>query len=99
MRFVLIAVFMMSTQILAVMEEVQYKVRITNPHQHYAGVTVLFPETDAESLDITMPTWRLGRYQILELANGIRDFKVSDSAGKELFVSKINKSNFIGENI
>jgi len=41
-----------------------------------------------------MPAWRLGKYKILNLANGIRQFTVTDAKGKKLAVEKIDKNSW-----
>lgn len=72
-------------------ETVEYRLEITNPNQQYAEVTVLFPVSDNEYIDVTMPTWRTGRYQILDLANSVRHLKAADTSGTNLPAKKINK--------
>ena len=65
-------------------ETVEYRLEISNPNQQYAEVTVLFPESDDAFVDVTMPTWRTGRYQILDLANSIRHLQAADTSGTNL---------------
>ena len=72
-------------------ETVEYRLEISNPNQQYAEVTVLFPESDDAFVDVTMPTWRTGRYQILDLANSIRHLQAADTSGTNLPAKKINK--------
>ncbi len=74
--------------------EIKYSVEITDASHHLAEVTILFPETNAGTIDFIMPAWRLGKYQILNLANGIRKFNVSDTQGKEIAVRKIDKNTW-----
>ena len=73
---------------------IAYELEVTNADQHYAEITVLFPTTSQEYLDVVMPSWRLGKYQVLNLANGIRDLSASDSSGTELPVKKIDKNTW-----
>lgn len=72
-------------------ETVKYRVEINDPNHHYAEVAVLFPKTEQQHLDIIMPSWRLGYYKILDLANGIRHMSATDSNGNNLPIQKINK--------
>jgi len=74
--------------------EVRYSIEITDATHHLAEVTVLFPKTDNRTIDFILPAWRLGKYQILNLANGIRNFKVSDTHGDDISVQKIDKSTW-----
>ena len=76
---------------LSAADKVEYRLDISNPDQQYADVTVLFPESAESYIDVTMGTWRTGRYEILELANGVRHLKASDTTGTNLPAKKINK--------
>ena len=75
-------------------KKVNYSLKITDAAHHLAEVTVLFPMSEAESVDFIMPAWRLGKYTILDLANGIRHFNVTDTNGKQLSVKKIDKNTW-----
>lgn len=74
--------------------KVKYSVKITDAAHHLAEVTVLFPKTEASSIDFVMPAWRLGKYKILNLANGIRSFTVTDARGRELIARKVDKNTW-----
>lgn len=73
---------------------VDYAIDLTAPEHHTGRVSIAFPETDAPFLDVKMPAWRTGRYQILNLANGVRDFSATDTAGQPLRWEKIDKSTW-----
>ena len=73
---------------------VDYAIDLTAPEHHTGRVSIAFPETDAPYLDIKMPAWRTGRYQILNLANGVRDFTATDAQGRPLEWRKIDKSTW-----
>lgn len=74
--------------------KVNYSIKITDAAHHLAEVTVLFPKTEASSIDFVMPAWRLGKYKILNLANGIRLFRVTDARGTELPARKVDKNTW-----
>lgn len=69
-------------------------VTIDQPQHHYAQVTINFDEFITEQVDFHLPTWRTGRYEIINLANGIRDFSAKDSAGNILEWAKLGKDTW-----
>ncbi|QOY96746.1 M61 family metallopeptidase [Massilia sp. UMI-21] len=74
--------------------DVDYQLRITNAAQHLAEVRASFPATTDTTLDVQMPNWRTGRYNILNLANGVRLFKAFDAKGEALPVAKTDKGTW-----
>ncbi|MCO7223900.1 M61 family metallopeptidase [Pleionea sp. CnH1-48] len=73
--------------------QVHYTITMTQPEHHLAEVKVSFPAYEGDYLDVMLPAWRTGRYEILDLANGIRHFKAT-SKGKALKWKKVNKSQW-----
>jgi len=82
------------TQAKEVVGKVNYSIKITDTAHHLAEVTALFPKTTSTTIDFVMPAWRLGKYKILNLANGIRHFSVTDAKGLELVAKKIDKNTW-----
>jgi predicted metalloprotease with PDZ domain len=74
--------------------DVDYQLRITDAAQHLAEVRASFPAVQGDSLDVQMPNWRTGRYQILNLANGVRLFKAVNARGEALPVHKTDKGTW-----
>jgi predicted metalloprotease with PDZ domain len=74
--------------------DVDYQLRITDAAQHLAQVRASFPAVQGDSLDVQMPNWRTGRYQILNLANGVRLFKAVNARGEALAVHKTDKGTW-----
>lgn len=74
--------------------DVDYQLRITNAAQHLAEVRASFPATTGTTLDVQMPNWRTGRYNMLNLANGVRLFKAFDAKGQPLPVAKTDKGTW-----
>ncbi|MBB1379493.1 M61 family metallopeptidase [Pseudoalteromonas sp. SR43-2] len=77
-----------------VFADVNYSLEISQPQHHLGDVSVEFPKTAQAHLDIKLPAWRTGRYEMLNLANGIRYFKAKDEDGKELKWEKIDHSTW-----
>lgn len=74
--------------------DVDYQLRIANAAQHLAEVRATFPAATGTTLDVQMPNWRTGRYQILNLANGVRQFKAVNDKGQQLAVAKTDKGTW-----
>lgn len=74
--------------------DVNYSLSITEPEHHLGNVSVEFPKSAQAQLDIKLPAWRTGRYEILNLANGVRYFNAKDEDGKVLQWEKINASTW-----
>ncbi|WP_405629532.1 M61 family metallopeptidase [Pseudoalteromonas sp. Ld20] len=74
--------------------DVNYSLEITQPEHHLGNVSVAFPQTAQAHLDVKLPAWRTGRYEILNLANGVRFFQAKDDEGKALNWEKINASTW-----
>lgn len=74
--------------------DVKYQVRITNAAQHLAEVTVEFPAVQSKTLDVQMPIWRTGRYEVLNLPKNVRVFTATNGKGKKLDFVKTDKSTW-----
>nr|WP_241461117.1 PDZ domain-containing protein [Shewanella mangrovi] len=64
--------------------DVLYQVNITEPEHHLAQVSVTFPKTSEDSLQVNLPVWRTGKYTVLPLADGVRNFAATDEQGNKL---------------
>ena len=73
---------------------VHYAIDLTSPEHHSGKVRITFPATTGNTLDVKMPAWRTGRYQILNLANGVSQFSASEGNGHSLPWQKIDKSTW-----
>ena len=74
--------------------QVNYQISITEPAHHLAQVRAEFQVTEAKPLTLMLPAWRSGKYQILDLANGVRLFQARDQKGQLLAVRKTEKSSW-----
>lgn len=74
--------------------QVNYAIDLTKPEHHTGDVSISFPTSDGPYLDVKMPAWRTGKYVILNLANGVRQFAATDAAGRPLPWQKIDKSTW-----
>ncbi len=69
-------------------------ITIDQPQHHYANIDINFDRFDTKKATFHLPTWRTGRYEILNLANGIREFKAFDSQGHSLKWTKTDKDTW-----
>lgn len=76
------------------MADVNYQMAITQPEHHLSDIRVEFPATAQSFLDVKLPAWRTGRYEILDMANGVRLFNANDKNGHPLKWEKIEKSTW-----
>lgn len=73
---------------------VDYQIKITEPDQHLADIQIKMKAENAGAFSLKLPAWRSGKYQILDLANGVRRFEARDAAGQLLSVEKTEKSTW-----
>ncbi|MBY6224551.1 PDZ domain-containing protein [Ferrimonas balearica] len=64
--------------------DVTYHIDIDRPDHHLATVSATFPVADAGQLDVKLPNWRTGRYQLLPMADGVRRFEAVNADGEPL---------------
>ncbi|NOU50305.1 M61 family metallopeptidase [Pseudoalteromonas sp. JBTF-M23] len=88
--------FLLSLSLLSLnaLAEVEYKLVIDQAQHHLGNVSVAFPKSAQAHLDVKLPDWRTGRYEVLNLANGIRHFNATDQKGNPLSWHKIDKSTW-----
>ena len=67
-----------------VQANVSVNISIEEPQHHYAQISIKYDKFDRNTVNFHLPTWRTGRYEILNLANGIREFSAQDGRGKKL---------------
>ncbi|MCF2855994.1 PDZ domain-containing protein [Pseudoalteromonas sp. SMS1] len=76
------------------MADVQYRLSITEPEHHLGNVDITFPKSAQAHLDVQLADWRTGRYEILDMANGVRFFEANDSVGNALKWHKVDKNTW-----
>jgi len=65
------------------------------PNSHLITVTMRYaPPEPVKHLDVALPAWRPGRYQIQNYARNIRDFRATDQTGRPLPWEKTDKSTW-----
>ncbi|WP_019025943.1 M61 family metallopeptidase [Colwellia piezophila] len=87
----IIAISLFFVQLISAHASVKVNISIVQPEHHLATVELKFDRVKTERIDFYLPTWRTGRYETLNLANGIREFSAQDSQGNKLNWRKIDK--------
>jgi len=65
------------------------------PNSHLITVTLRYAAPEpVKYLDVALPAWRPGRYQIQNYARNVRDFRATDQAGRPLAWEKLDKSTW-----
>jgi predicted metalloprotease with PDZ domain len=90
----IIAISLFFAQIISANASVKVNINIEHPEHHLALVELKFEQVHKNKVNFHLPTWRTGRYQTLNLANGIREFIAKDSQGNVLSWKKIDKSTW-----
>lgn len=97
-RFVLLLLMVFATFFCSLtvnaQQTIAVKIVIDNPQHHYAKIMLNYDNVDTKQITLKLPTWRTGRYEILNLANGIREFDVYDDQGNKLPWQKIDKDSW-----
>ena len=73
---------------------VDYQIKITDPDQHLADIQIKMTAEQAGAFSLKLPAWRSGKYQILDLANGVRRFEARLANGQAVQVEKTEKSTW-----
>lgn len=75
--------------------QLEYKLKIEQPYNHLAHVTVKGKRPASESsLTFFLPSWSPGSYLMREYGRNIRWVKVFDGSGKQLFFTQTHKGQW-----
>ncbi|MFG0260415.1 MAG: M61 family metallopeptidase, partial [Phycisphaerales bacterium JB041] len=73
---------------------VEYTVSLARAHSQLVDVTATLPNPDGRPLSVRMPTWRPGKYLILDHAGTIIEFAARDASGRVLPARKTDKATW-----
>ena len=69
----------------------KYIVSYQNPNNHYIDIEFIIDNVDSEKLEIQLPAWRPGRYELGNFAKNVQKWEASDGNGNLLSSKKITK--------
>jgi len=76
-------------------EEVVYRIGLQDAHAQMVSIHIDFPAAGIERLEVLLPAWRPGRYEILDMVGGVRDVRASDPHGESLSIKKTAKATWV----
>lgn len=68
-----------------------YKISSANPSSRYLQVEATIENSDRKNIEIQLPAWRPGRYELGNFSKNVRNLRAYDSTLKELKVAKNTK--------
>ena len=92
MRGVFGAVLFLIAPALGGEPRVEYVVDLSRASSQLVGVEVVLRDTEPGDLELVMPTWRPGKYSILDQAGTVRRFEAADDTGRTLGWEKSRKN-------
>jgi len=76
---------------------IEYLITLNQPEKHYIDISVKIDTRGAEKLNIQLPSWRPGRYELANFAQNIRKWQAYDENDRQLKSYKIKKDSWIIE--
>jgi predicted metalloprotease with PDZ domain len=75
----------------------KYLVSYTHPNNHLIDIELVIANTGSPSLEIQLPSWRPGRYELGNFAKNIQHWQAFDHTGRKLPSKKITKDRWLVE--
>lgn len=76
------------------MSTIEYTVSIPSAHRHFITFEAFFPAMEGEFIDLELPAWRPGRYELGNFAKNIFDFSAYDENGDWIPSEKVGKDTW-----
>lgn len=86
--FLIIAVFACSAGKVNAQLKLQYSVSMQDPSSHYYHVELIISNWNKNSLELKMPQWMPGYYQVMNYAKDVENISATDSYSKKLVLHK-----------
>ena len=71
-----------------------YHISITEPASHFLNITYTIPDITTAQIEIQLPAWRPGRYEIQNFAKNIQFIEAISTSGDKLPLRKITKDRW-----
>ncbi len=71
-----------------------YHIFASNPESHFLEITCRISDLDSESIELQLPAWRPGRYELQHFAKNIQQFSIFDQNNAPLPFHKITKDRW-----
>jgi predicted metalloprotease with PDZ domain len=70
---------------------INYRIFSENPHSHFLNIEMTIANINTQFIDLQLPAWRPGRYELQNFAKNVQRFEVFSEEGKPLPFQKITK--------
>ena len=77
---------------------IHYLLFSKNPSSHYIDVEIIISNITTQQLELQLPAWRPGRYELGNFAKNIKKFEAFDSIGNSLHFTKKSKDLWLIKN-
>ena len=94
MLWLLFVTFASTARAVASDASVRYVVSFESRHEQLVDVEMRVTDWSDPTLQVHMPIWRPGRYEVLESAGGIRTLEAFNASGSPLAVEKTEKATW-----
>ncbi|PWJ60073.1 putative metalloprotease with PDZ domain [Dyadobacter jejuensis] len=71
-----------------------YHITVADPASHFLNLTFTVSKVDQEYLELQLPAWRPGRYEIQNFAKNIQNIAAFSHQGDKLSIEKIGKDRW-----
>jgi predicted metalloprotease with PDZ domain len=68
-----------------------YRLSFQHPNSRYVQVEAVAADLKQDTVNVQLPAWRPGRYELGNFAKNVRNFRVEDQDGRQLNAAKITK--------
>ena len=96
MRLITIILTLLTYQVTAAdtAQPINYHFKTTDTAHHLGEVSITFPQVSTKVLELQLPVWRSGRYEILNLSNAISTFSAHHANGTTIHWEKTDKNTW-----
>ncbi|WP_439557215.1 M61 family metallopeptidase [Dyadobacter sp.] len=71
-----------------------YHISVAEPQSHLIVITYTIPEIDSDVIEIQLPAWRPGRYELQNFAKNIQFIEAISASGDKLPIHKVTKDRW-----
>jgi predicted metalloprotease with PDZ domain len=71
-----------------------YNISVSDPQSHLLLITYTIPEINEDYIEIQLPAWRPGRYEIQNFAKNIQFIEAISATGQKLSIHKVTKDRW-----
>jgi len=73
---------------------IEYTVSLNEPQTQMVDIRMVIRNVKTATVDVALPVWRPGRYEVLDPSGGVRDVRASNGLGNSLPIAKTDKTTW-----